>query len=122
MARLRILVADDHPLVRRSIRELLETESGWEVCGEAATGFEAVERAERLLPNFVVMDLVMPRQNGLEATREIVKRHPEIRVLILTLHDYPDLQREAKNAGASACLLKGGSADSLLDTVRNLQT
>jgi DNA-binding NarL/FixJ family response regulator len=101
---------------------LLETESGWEVCGEAATGFEAVERAERLLPNFVVMDLVMPRQNGLEATREIVKRHPEIRVLILTLHDYPDLQREAKNAGASGCLLKGGSADSLLDTVRNLQT
>lgn len=101
---------------------MLETESEWEVCGEACTGSEAVERADKLQPNFVVMDLVMPRQNGLDATREIVRKHPEIRVLILTLHDYPELQREAKHAGASACLLKGNSADSLLDTVRNLQT
>lgn len=120
MARLRILVADDHALIRRSLRELLESE-GWEVCGEASSGEEAIERADRLHPNFVVMDLVMPHQNGLEATREILRRHPEIRILILTLHDFPELGREAKKAGASGYLLKGSSADSLLDTIRNLQ-
>lgn len=119
MARLRILVADDHALIRRALRELLENE-GWEVCGEASTGSEAVERADRLHPNFVVMDLVMPQKNGFEATREILRSHPEIRILILTLHDFPELEREARNAGASGYVLKGSAATTLLDRIRNI--
>ena len=119
MARVRILVADDHALIRRSLRELLEGE-GFEVCGEASTGIEAVERAERLHPNFIVMDLVMPQKNGLEATREILRQHPEIRVLILTLKDFPQLEREAKNAGASGFVLKGSPAGTLLDAIREI--
>ena len=120
MAHLRILVADDHSLIRRTLRELLEGE-GWEVCGEASSGSEAIERADRLHPNLVVMDLVMPQQNGLEATREILRRHPEIRILILTLHDFPQLAREAKNAGASGYLLKSNSSTDLLQAIRNIQ-
>ena len=119
MARLRILVADDHALIRKALRDLLENE-GWEVCGEASTGREAVESAERLHPNFVVMDLVMPQKNGLEATREILRAHPEMRILILTLHDFPELEREARNAGASGYVLKGSASSTLLDTIRNI--
>ena len=119
MARLRILVADDHALIRKALRDLLENE-GWEVCGEASTGREAVESAERLHPNFVVMDLVMPQKNGLEATREILRAHPEMRILILTLHDFPELEREARNAGASGCVLKGSASSTLLDAIRNI--
>ena len=92
---LRILVVDDHEMVRSLLRHLLEAEDGWEVCGEAADGEQAVERSRTLHPDIVVMDAVMPRRNGFEATREIVRTTPEIPVVITTLYEYPEMLRQA---------------------------
>jgi DNA-binding NarL/FixJ family response regulator len=100
-----ILVVDDHPLVRRNVRGVLE-EEGYEVCGEAATGREAVEMAPILKPDLVVLDLSMPELNGLEAARLILRDTPEIRVLILTMHDEEVMTREALASGAASCVMK----------------
>jgi DNA-binding NarL/FixJ family response regulator len=83
---LRILVVDDHAVVRRGVRSLLESHEGWEVCGEATTGRHAVEQSRRLRPDVVVMDLSLPELNGLDATRQILKDAPETEVLVLTMH------------------------------------
>jgi DNA-binding NarL/FixJ family response regulator len=101
----RILVVDDHSLVRRNIRGVLE-EEGYEVCGEAATGREAVELAGVLKPDLVVLDLTMPELNGLDAARQILAKTPEARVLILTMHQAEALTREALASGADACVVK----------------
>lgn len=116
----RVLVVDDNPLVRSSICDLLRSEPGWDVCGQAANGSEAIERAHNLHPDLIVMDLMMPRVGGLQATREIVRENPDVRVLILTLYDYPSLDSEARAAGASACLRKGQSGTALLDILHEL--
>ena len=84
---LRILVADDHEVVRRGLCALLRGQPEWEVCGEAGDGREAVEKAAQLKPDIVILDVGMPNLNGLEATRQILKARPEVKVLILTLHD-----------------------------------
>ena len=101
----RILVVDDHPLVRRNVRGVLE-EEGYEVCGEAATGREAVAVAPILKPDLVVLDLSMPELNGLEAARQILKKTPEAKVLILTMHEEEAMTREALASGAAACVMK----------------
>lgn len=116
----RVLIVDDNPIVRDSIRDLLQCEPGWDICGEAANGAEAIECASSLHPELVVMDLVMPNLGGLQATREIVRRDPSTRVLVLTLYDYPSLDREAHAAGASACMRKGESGTVLLDALHRL--
>ncbi len=101
----RILIADDHPIVRRYVRAALE-EKGWEVCGEAATGREAIAKTAVQKPDIVVLDISMPELNGLEAVREIHKNFPEIEMLILTMYDARELVLEALAAGARDCLLK----------------
>jgi CheY-like chemotaxis protein len=106
---LRILVVDDHEVVRSLLRHLLETEHGWEVCGEAADGDEAVQRSRALHPDVIVMDAVMPGCNGFEATREIIRTTPEIGIVITTLYEYPPgaegrgtrLYRQIKNDAAA---------------------
>ena len=103
---LRILIADDHPRVRRCVRETLEDEEGWEVCGEAATGREAVSMTAKLMPDIVVLDLSMPDGNGLDAAREIHKESPGTEIFILTMHDAPEVALAALASGARACLLK----------------
>jgi DNA-binding NarL/FixJ family response regulator len=100
VSRLHILIVDDHEVVRRGLRALVETHSGWEVCGEATTGREAVEKARKLSPHVVVMDIGMPELNGLEATRQILKAAPRTGVLILTMHESEQLVREVLRAGA----------------------
>jgi CheY-like chemotaxis protein len=105
-ATLRILLADDHPWVLRCIRDALEAEEGWQVCGEAANGREAVEMAVELNPDIVVLDLSMPELNGLVAAQQIRKRAPWTDVLILTLHEGEDLTRAILEAGVSACVMK----------------
>src|SRR4029077_18672783 len=96
---LRIIVADDHDIIRRGLKQLLTAHSGWEVVGEAKTGREAVSLAEQIKPDIVVMDLSMPDLNGLEAARRIRKALPRTEILILTLHFSDQLVRDIVEAG-----------------------
>jgi DNA-binding NarL/FixJ family response regulator len=110
-----IIVADDHVVIRKGLRTLLEERRGWKVVAEAANGREAVERAARLRPDIVVMDLSMPELNGLDATRLILKAVPSTRVVILTMHNTEELVEKTLQAGARGYVLKS-------DTERDLIT
>ena len=106
----RILLADDHDVVRLGCGRLLEAQPGWQVCAEARTGREAVALAEQLRPDVAVLDLTMPELNGLEATRRIRTALPETEVLVFTMHQTEQLMREALLAGARGYLLKSDAA------------
>lgn len=121
MSLLRILVADDHEVVRRGVRALLEAEPGWIVCGEAANGREALAKARQLKPDVVVLDIAMPDVDGLEVTRRIRKEQPETEVLILTMHDPRPVLREALRSGARGCVLKSDAGKSLIAGVESVR-
>lgn len=120
MSQLRILLADDHPVVIKGLRSLLESQPGWEICGEATDGQEAISEAARLRPDVAVLDLSMPKMNGIEAARHIASLpgHPEL--LILTVHESEEMVREALDAGARGYVLKSDAGDELLIAVRAL--
>lgn len=118
---LRILVVDDHAVVRRGVRSLLESQEGWEVCGEATTGRDAVEQSRRLRPDVVVMDLSLPELNGLDATRQILKDAPDTEVLVLTMHHSEELARDALQAGARGYVLKSDADENLIAAVDSLR-
>ena len=120
MNQIRILVADDHEVVRRGIRDLLEERANWKVVGEAVTGREAVEKTKELNPEIIIMDLAMPGLNGLEATREIVRVAPQANVLILTVHESEDLAQEVLAAGAHGYIFKSDAGRDLLNAVEAL--
>ncbi|HEY4839396.1 MAG TPA: response regulator transcription factor [Candidatus Acidoferrales bacterium] len=120
MKALRILVADDHDLMRRGIKTLLQTHAGWEICGEAQTGREAVSRTEELKPDIVVLDISMPDLNGIEAARRIRKASPETEVLILSLHFSDQLIREIVEAGVRGYIIKSDSDRDLIVAVETL--
>src|SRR5450432_4591278 len=120
MGVLRILVADDHEVVRKGLVALLQ-QRDWQVCGEAAEGRDAVEKALQLKPDVVILDLGMPNLNGLEATRQILKTNPQARILILTLHDSDQVVREVLNAGARGFLLKSDAVRDLVAAVEALR-
>lgn len=120
MSRTRILVADDHDVVRQGVRALLETRSDWEICGEAVNGREAVEAAARLVPDIVVMDITMPELNGIDAARQILRAAPRTEILILTMHQSEQLIREVVNAGARGYVLKSDAGRSLVSAVQAL--
>lgn len=120
MKQTRILIADDHEVVRHGLRALLETRPGWEVCGEAVTGRQAVEEVRRLAPDIVIMDISMPEMNGLEATRQINRMSPKTQTLILSVHDSEQLAHEALEAGARGYVLKSDAGRELLDAVEAL--
>lgn len=117
MAKVRILIADDHAVIRRGLRSLLTLQPGWEVSGEAATGREAVSLAKQLKPDVVVMDISMPELNGVEATRQIVKEVPGTEVLILTMHSSEELARAVLHAGARAIVLKSDADVAVVSAV-----
>jgi len=117
----RILVADDHEVVRRGLQALLEAQPGWEVSGEAVDGREAVEKAKQLKPDVVIMDISMPVLNGLEATRQILKVNPHARVLILTMHESDQIVREVLDAGARGYILKSDAGRDLVGAVEALR-
>jgi len=117
----RILIADDHELVRRGVRTLLEAHPGWEVCGEALTGREAVEKARASNPDVVVMDISMPELNGLEATRQIVKVLPKTEVLVLTVHESEQVEQEVLAAGARGYILKSDDGRDLVTAIEQLR-
>jgi DNA-binding NarL/FixJ family response regulator len=118
---LRILIADDHELIRKGLRTVLETRRGWEVCGEATNGREAVEYARQKRPNVVVMDLTMPEMNGLEATRQIRRILPECEVLILSMHHSEQLVHEVLAAGARGYILKSDAGNAIFDALESLR-
>jgi len=117
----RILLADDHEVVRRGLCALLRAQPDWEVCGEASDGRQAVEKVLELKPEVVILDIGMPNLNGLEATRQILKANPQIKVLILTLHDSDQVVQEVLNAGARGFLLKSDAARDLVAAVEALR-
>jgi DNA-binding NarL/FixJ family response regulator len=114
---LRILLADDHEVVRRGLKELLEVQAGWQIVGEAATGREAVEKAELLKPDVVVLDVSMPELNGLEATHQILRSLPRTEILILTINDSEQLAQTVLQAGAHGYLLKSDAGRDLVTAV-----
>ena len=118
---LRILIVDDHEVMRQCIRSLLETREGWEVCGEAATGPDAVTQSLRLRPDVVIMDINLPELNGLDATRQIVKAAPEIEVLVLTMHFSNELAHDVLQAGARGYVLKAEADEHLIAAVDRLR-
>ena len=121
MTPLRILVADDHAVVRRGVRALLEGQMDWQVCGEASTGPEAVEQTRLLDPDIVVLDLSMPELNGLDATRRILRESPRTQVLVLTMHHSEELAHQVLQAGARGYVLKSDADRELVAAVDSLQ-
>jgi len=109
----RILVVDDHPVVRRGIRTLLGSRAEWEIVDEAQDGIEAVEKANHLKPDVILLDVSMPRMDGLEACRRIRKNVPQSEILIVTQHDSPQMMREAMEAGARGYVVKSNVARDL---------
>ena len=120
MAAFRIMVADDHEVVRKGLIAILQHQSQWHMCGEACNGREAIEKAKQLMPDVIVMDISMPGLNGLEATRQIVKANPATKVLILTLHDSDQVIHDVLDVGAQGYLLKSDSGGELVAAVEAL--
>jgi len=118
MSPIRVLIADDHPLFRDGMHGLLDSVAETEVVGEACDGREAVRLARQLGPDVVLMDLNMPNKNGIEATREILARHPGVGVLVLTMFEDDDSVFAAMRAGALGYLLKGASQEEVLRAIR----
>ena len=114
MKNLSILLADDHEIVREGLRAMIEREPGWEICGDASTGREAVAMAGNLKPDIVIMDIGMPELNGLEAARQIKKILPEIEILIFTANETEEIVRQVFQAGARGYLLKSEANKHLL--------
>ena len=113
----RLVLADDHHLLRRGFRSLLSGEPGLEVVGEASTGLEAVELCRRLVPDLVLMDVRMPEMDGITATRQIKREQPGVSVLMVTMHENPDYLLEALDAGAAGYVLKDAPAERLINAV-----
>jgi DNA-binding NarL/FixJ family response regulator len=115
-----ILIADDHELVRKGLRAVLEGQPGWKVCGEAINGRQAVELAKQLGPDVIVLDVTMPDLNGLEATRQIRKAIPQAEILILTMHESEQLVGEMLAAGAHGYILKADTSRLLVSAIESL--
>jgi DNA-binding NarL/FixJ family response regulator len=120
--KLRILLADDHEIVRRGLCALLQKHEGWEICGEASDGREAVEMAKQLKPDVVIVDIGMPHLNGLDTTRQLLQYDPNFKVIVLTITDSDQVIREALDAGARGFVLKSDAARDLVSAVEALQS
>ena len=120
MKNLRILVVDDHEVVRRGLLALLGTQAGWEVVGEATNGPDAVKKVALTKPDVVVMDITMPLMSGLDATRLIMETAPQTKVLIFTMHDSEQMMQTALEAGARGYVLKSNAANDLISAIRAL--
>mgnify|MGYP006306457479 CR=1 FL=1 len=118
MSSIKILLADDHEIVRKGLKSLIESELGLEVIGEASTGKKVIELARQKHPDVIVMDISMPRLNGFEATRRIVNDCPEVKILILTVHDDKEYIFRSLEAGASGYLIKKTAPENLIEAIR----
>lgn len=113
----KILVVDDHAIVRHGLRSVLDGDSPWEICGEAENGKDAIEKALALKPDLVLMDISMPVMNGIEATRQLRRLLPQTKIVILSLHDSEQIASQAKEAGANAYVIKSQTSAHLYDTI-----
>jgi DNA-binding NarL/FixJ family response regulator len=121
MGPLRILIADDNPLVRCGLRMLIERQEGWSVCGEAADGLEALEKATSLKPDVILLDISMPKLDGLNALPLLREKVPDSEIIVLTLLECVDLARIAAEAGARAYVTKSLLMTDLVPTIEALQ-
>ena len=121
MSNLRILIADDHEIVRQGLRLLIESHPGWEVCGEAADGWDAVRKARDLKPEIAALDIGMPNLNGLEAAREILREIPKTKILFLTIYDTEQAVKTAVQIGAKGLILKSDAARELVLAIEAIQ-
>jgi DNA-binding NarL/FixJ family response regulator len=117
---LRILLADDHELTRSGLRYLLEKHEDWSVCGEASNGRMAVEMAEKLRPDFAILDMSMPEMSGLEATRQILKKQPQLNILIFTMHETERVIVDVMEAGARGVVLKSDVGENMVAAVESI--
>ena len=117
---LRILLADDHELTRSGLRYLLEKRKDWNVCGEASNGRMAVEMTEKLRPDFAILDMSMPELNGLEATRQILKNQPQMKILIYTMHETEKIIIDVLDAGARGVVLKSDAGENMVAAVESI--
>jgi two-component system response regulator NreC len=117
---LRILIADDHDVMRQGTRSVVEREGGWAVCGTASTGREAVSKAAELKPDLVIMDMTMPELNGLDAAIQIKRRLPGTEILMFTAHESDDLIRDAFQAGVKSFILKSEAHHFLVEAIESL--
>lgn len=115
-----ILIADDHDVVRQGIHALVDEHDGWNVCAEASTGREAVEKARELRPDLAILDVGMPEMNGLEAARQIHAAVPKTKLLILTVHEIEHLAEDFVEAGARGYILKSDAGSLLVEAVDTL--
>jgi DNA-binding NarL/FixJ family response regulator len=122
MDALRLLVADDHEIVRKGLRSLLEAQPGWQVTAEASDGREAVEKAKAIKPDVTVLDIGMPSLNGLEAARQMIKNDARAKILILTMHESDPLIREVLDAGARGYVLKSDASRDLVTAVNAVRS
>ena len=120
MDKINILIADDHEVVRRGVKDLLQARTDWRVCGEATTGRDALSKAKLLKPDVVVLDITMPDLNGFETTRQIVKALPQTEVLVLTMHESNQVVRDALIAGARGYVLKSDAGRDLIAAIDSL--
>jgi len=104
---------DDHQVMRKGIRALLENDPVWQVCGEAENGRQAVEKARELRPDLIILDLTMPEMNGLEAARHIRSSTPDAKIVIFSMHESPQVRKETRDAGANAFVSKSALGDEL---------
>lgn len=116
--KIRVLIADDHIIVREGLRALLEAQSDIEVVGEAANGNEAVNKTKEIQPDIVLMDITMPGMSGLEATQKIKQQSPDVKILVLTMHESDEYFFKMLDAGASGYFVKGGSINELISALR----
>ena len=116
----RVMLVDDHTMVRRGLRALIESAPGWEVCAEAEDGHQALAIAATSQPDIIVMDLSMPKLGGIDATVQLRKLVPDVEILILTMHESDQLIDQARRAGALGYLLKGDSGDKLMEALQSL--
>jgi DNA-binding NarL/FixJ family response regulator len=110
----RVMIVDDHAFIRRGVQTILHPYPEWEFCGEADNGKDAIRLADELKPEIIIMDVSMPGLNGIEATRAIRKSQPEVKVVLLTLHESAELLRSAFRAGAKGYLLKTDAEQELV--------
>jgi two-component system response regulator NreC len=114
----KVLIADDHTIVRTGLRALLQAETSLELVGEATGGYEALQLVDELMPDILVLDISMPDLDGISVTRQLQSQHPDLKILILTLHEDKALLREAIKSGASGYILKRAAESELISAIQ----